>query len=197
MAARAQAVTVDEGSDQILDAALATVLDFGIRRATVSEVARRAELSRMTVYRRYPDGAQLIRALMTREFGRLLAGARDEVASAATGRDRVVRAGVRTIEGMMTHQLMLRLLELEPETTIPYLTQRVGRFQQMAREAIASLIADGQRDGSIRAGDPDALAAACETASRGLVMAARALSTKGRATALAEFELMIDAYLRP
>ena len=62
---RAQAA--DE--DRILDAARDTILAVGLRRTTVSDVARRAGLSRMTVYRRYPDGAALIRALMWREFG--------------------------------------------------------------------------------------------------------------------------------
>src|SRR5262249_58339365 len=111
-------VTADETQDQILDAALATVLDFGIRRATVSEVARRAHLSRMTVYRRYEDGQSLIRALMTREFGRMFARVQAEGASDATAHDRVVQIGVRTVEGVMPHPVMLRLLGLEPEATL-------------------------------------------------------------------------------
>lgn len=190
-------VTVDETQDQILDAALATVLDFGLRRATVSEVARRAHLSRMTVYRRYEDGQSLIRALMTREFGRMFARVQAEVASDASAHDRVVQIGVRTVEGMMTHPLMLRLLELEPEATLPYLVERTGRFQDLARTAAAEWIADGQQDGTIREGDPQAIAAACEVAARGLIMSGRALSARQRATALAEFERMLSAYLRP
>jgi AcrR family transcriptional regulator len=183
--------------DEILDAARATVLDFGVRRTTVSEVARRAGLSRMTVYRRYPDGAALMRALMTREFGALLARARDETATAPTARERLVTAGVRTVDTLMTHPLMLRLLELEPELLLPYLTERIGRFQQLAREAVREAIVEGQADGSIRVGDPRALAATCELATRGLVIAARSLSPSQRARALDELEQMLDAYLRP
>ncbi len=41
--------------DQILDAARSCVLDFGLRRTTLAEVARRAGVSRPTVYRRWPD----------------------------------------------------------------------------------------------------------------------------------------------
>src|ERR1700751_3112159 len=92
----------------VLDAARATVLDFGVSRTTVSEVARRAGLSRMTVYRRYPDGAALMRALMTREFGALLARARDETQTEPTARERLVAAAVRTVDTLMTHPLMLR-----------------------------------------------------------------------------------------
>ena len=89
-----------EAADQILDAARATVLDFGVSRTTVSEVARRAGLSRMTVYRRYPDGAALMRALMTREFGALLAAAQAEAARAPTARERLVQAAITTVDGL-------------------------------------------------------------------------------------------------
>ena len=187
----------DIGSDQILDAARATVLDFGVRRTTVSEVARRAGLSRMTVYRRYPDGAELMRALMTREFGQLLSQATAEWSSAPTGRERLVMAGVRTIELMITHPLMLRLIELEPEMLLPYLTTRLGRFQTLALEATREAIEAGQADGSIRDGDPRAMAAALELAVRGLVMTAAALSAQEREAALHELELLLDGYLRP
>jgi AcrR family transcriptional regulator len=199
MERQAAARASDDGSDQILDAARATVLDFGVRRTTVSEVARRAGLSRMTVYRRYPDGAALMRALMTREFGALLLRARDEVGvgAAASGRERLVASAVRTVEQLMTHPLMLRLLELEPELLLPYLTDRVGRFQQLAREAVRETILKGQADGSVRAGDPRALAATCELATRGIVIAARSLSGPQRAQALAELELLLDGYLCP
>jgi AcrR family transcriptional regulator len=173
------------------------VLDFGVRRTTVSEVARRAGLSRMTVYRRYPDGAELMRALMTREFGSVLVRAREETSELPTGRERLVAAAMRTIELLITHPLMLRLLELDPEMLLPYLTERIGRFQELAREAVAVAIADGQADGSVRDGDPSVLAATCELAVRGLVVGARSLSARQRERALAEMRTMLDAYLRP
>jgi AcrR family transcriptional regulator len=185
-----------EAADQILDAARATVLDFGISRTTVAEVARRAGLSRMTVYRRYPDGAALMRALMTREFGALLAAAQAEAAGAPTARERLVQAAITTVDGLMTAPLMLRLLELEPELLLPYLTERIGRFQRLARGAVRATIIEGQQDGSIRDGDPGGLAATCEYATRGIVLAARSLSTRQRATALAELAALLDAYLR-
>lgn len=185
------------GSDEILDAAKATVLDFGVRRTTVSEVARRAGLSRMTVYRRYPDGESLIRALMTREFGELLASALAALADGTSGRERVVGAATTTLEQLMTHPLMLRLLELEPEMMLPYLTERLGGFQTLAREATRQAIVAGQDDGSVRTGDPAVMAGACEMAARGLVLAAGSLGAGERGTALSEFGRMLDAYLRP
>jgi AcrR family transcriptional regulator len=189
--------TTELDDDDVLEAARATVLDFGVRRTTVSEVARRAGLSRMTVYRRYPDGAALMRALMTREFGAVLERARSEALAQPTGRDRVVAAATKTVELMQTHPLLLRLLELEPEVLLPYLTERIGRFQAIARESLTAAIADAQADRSVRAGDPAALAATIELSGRGLVVAARALADAERADAVQQWRLMISAYLTP
>jgi AcrR family transcriptional regulator len=60
---------LDGTAAAILDAARAAILDFGVRRVTVSDIASRAGVSRMTVYNRFADLETLVRALMTREFG--------------------------------------------------------------------------------------------------------------------------------
>src|SRR5690349_4640158 len=52
----------------ILDAALAEVLAHGIRRTTASDIARRAGMSRQTLYRYHPDVQALLAALITREL---------------------------------------------------------------------------------------------------------------------------------
>ena len=183
--------------DPVLDAAKATVLDFGVRRATLTEVARRAGLSRMTVYRRYSDGDELMRALMSREFGAVLVEAQARATAVEDPLQRVV-VGVReTLSMLMEHPLMLRLLEIEPEMLMPYLTERVGEFQQAGRRALASWVARAQQQGAIRAGNPEMLAATIEMAGRGLVLYSRVLSPEARAASLDELLAMVDAYLRP
>src|SRR6187551_723771 len=52
----------------ILDAALAEVLEHGIRRTTASDIARRARVSRQTLYRYWPDAQAVFAALVTREL---------------------------------------------------------------------------------------------------------------------------------
>ena len=49
----------------ILDAVQESVLDVGLRRTTLAEVARRAGVSRMTVYRLHEDLDTLVAALLT------------------------------------------------------------------------------------------------------------------------------------
>ncbi|HEV2819344.1 MAG TPA: TetR/AcrR family transcriptional regulator [Solirubrobacteraceae bacterium] len=188
-------VTAESGEDAVLDATHATVLDFGVRRATVSEVAKRAGVSRMTVYRRHPDGAALIRALMHREFGAVLTRALEDVAEGGAVGERLVAACVRTVELLVTHPLLLRLLEVDPELLLPYVTGAPGRFQEEARATLRQVIAAGQADGSVRAGDPALLAVTVETAARGLVLAARSLDDAQREAGLRELELLLGGYL--
>src|ERR1700755_72534 len=64
------------GDDVLLDAARTCVLAVGVRRTTLAEIARTARVSRMTVYRRFPDVRSVLAALMTREFSGLLKHAR-------------------------------------------------------------------------------------------------------------------------
>ncbi|MBA2767134.1 MAG: TetR/AcrR family transcriptional regulator [Actinomycetota bacterium] len=188
-------VSVGTGEDGLLDATHATVLDFGVRRTTLSEVAKRAGVSRMTVYRRHPDGAGLIRALMHREFGAVLTRALADVCDRGTVGERLVAACVRTVELLVTHPLLLRLLEVDPELLLPYVTGAPGRFQEEARATLREAIASGQADGSVRAGDPTLLAATAETAGRGLVLAARSLDDSQREAGLRELELLLAGYL--
>jgi AcrR family transcriptional regulator len=58
-----------EPRDAYLDAARECILDVGWRRTTLTEVARRAGVSRMTIYRTWADMPQLLSDLMTREWG--------------------------------------------------------------------------------------------------------------------------------
>src|SRR4051794_38691007 len=59
----------------VLDATRASVLAVGVRRTTLTDVARRAGVSRMTVYRLVPDVTTLILEVISREFAALLADA--------------------------------------------------------------------------------------------------------------------------
>src|SRR3954469_17467761 len=59
--------------DLYLDAARDCILDVGWRRTTLTEVARRAGVSRMTIYRSWADMPQLLSDLMTREWGSVVA----------------------------------------------------------------------------------------------------------------------------
>src|SRR6201994_4013514 len=54
--------------ERILEAAASCVVDFGVDRVTLAEIARRAGVSRPTVYRRWPDTPSIVAALLTRHI---------------------------------------------------------------------------------------------------------------------------------
>jgi AcrR family transcriptional regulator len=192
-----QAAVEFDREDPILDAARETVLDFGVRRTTVSEVARRAGVSRMTVYRRHPDGAALLRALMAREFGGVLEQAEQETAWLGTGRERLVASAIRCVDLLASNPVLLRILELDAERLVPYFTGTPGRFQRLAHELLRERVAACQHERSVRAGDPERLASTVELALRGMVLAARGMAAEERAETLRELGRMLDVYLRP
>jgi AcrR family transcriptional regulator len=183
--------------DPILDAARATVLDFGISRMTVSEVARRAGVSRMTVYRRYPDGDALLRAVMAREFTATIEQGIAAGDGAPDARRRLVAEVVCSLGLLLDHPVLRRLLEVDVDVLLPYFTQARGRFQTVVVTRLAHLIAEGQESGDIRAGDPATLASTVELALRGPVLGARTLAGAERAAVLDELEQLLERFLRP
>ncbi|WP_310527686.1 TetR/AcrR family transcriptional regulator, partial [Nocardioides sp.] len=142
-------------TDAYLDAARDCILNVGWRRTTLTEVARRAGVSRMTIYRSWSDMPKLLGDLMTREWSAIVtasdhgAGSRDAALT-----DRVV-ATVRALRG---NELFQRIVELDPELLLPYLLNRRGRSQDLILGLIEGAIRAGQAEGSIRAGNPTAMA---------------------------------------
>src|SRR5438270_11187597 len=81
-----EAATGREVPAQVLDATRATVLAVGVRRTTLTDVARRAGVRRMTLYRLVPDVTTLILEVMSRDFAALLAAAETDARRRPTAR---------------------------------------------------------------------------------------------------------------
>jgi len=148
-----------------LDAARACILDVGWRRTTLTEVARRAGVSRMTIYRTWADMPRLLADLMTREWAGVVAETLAAEDPAAATVDRLVGEVVGTARRLRANELFLRIVELDPELLLPYLLSRRGRSQDAILDLVARAIRTGQDEGSVRTGNPVAMA-------RGMVLAA-------------------------
>src|SRR4051794_8614393 len=138
-----------DSADLALDAARDCILAVGWSRTTLTEVARRAGVSRMTIYRRWPDMGALLGDLMTREWSGLLRIDR----AGPDALTRVVRGAVATVQAVRADPLFARVVELDPELLLPYLLERPGRSQHLVIEAVAAQIRAGQVTGEIRSGD--------------------------------------------
>src|SRR6187200_1002769 len=85
-----------EPRDAYLDAARDCILDVGWRRTTLTEVARRAGVSRMTIYRTWADMPTLLGDLMTREWGGVVAVAASGPEESGTV-ERIVGTATRAV----------------------------------------------------------------------------------------------------
>jgi AcrR family transcriptional regulator len=183
----------------ILQAAADEVAAVGLRRTSLTDVARRAGVSRMTVYREYGDAPTLWRSLLTAEIGEVVAQADETaIATAANGRERLVTAVVEAVARLAEHPLVTRVLELDPELILPFVVDRLGSGQQLAAERIREMLADGIADGSI--GDRDVAAGAhlMLLLAQSLVFSARVPARDADPAALiAELGRMLDGYLAP
>jgi AcrR family transcriptional regulator len=183
--------------EPILAATRDTVLAVGVRRTTLTDVARRAGVSRMTLYRLVPDVTTLVLEVMTRDFATLLFAAEAEAARRRSGRARVVAATVEVVRRLPFEPLFRRVLDVDPELLLPYLTDRVGATQRLAVGHIRRMLADGIADGSVRRGDVDVLATTLVMVAVPFVVSAKLLDEVGRDAALAELARMVDGWLRP
>jgi len=190
----------DETEHAILDAAAACVLAFGVRRTSLSDVARRAGVSRPTVYRRWPDLRALVADLMTRELATVFAGASPAPGPPAPGpvRQQAVSEFLAAARDLRAHPLLTKIIQVDPELLQPYIFDRLGTSQRMALGFIADRIRAGQRDGSVRPGDPTTMAATVLLCIQSLVLSARL--TAGLVPPEqrdAEAALLLDRYLSP
>ncbi len=183
--------------EAILDAARSTILDFGVRRATLMEISRRAGVSRMTVYRRYSSVDAVLRTLMTREFGALIERVRGEHHAFATARERMVAEVVAIARALREHALMRKVMDAEPELLLAYVLGRMGGTQRAAFAGTREDIAAGQADGSIRPGDPDVLAQAVLLCVQSFVLSGRISDDVDEAALWAELPDLLDRMLRP
>ncbi len=160
-----------EPRDAYLDAARDCILDVGWRRTTLTEVARRAGVSRMTIYRAWPDMGSLLGDLMTREWVGI-ASATQHAAADTTTPEGVAEAALATVRALRDNELFVRIVELDPDLMLPYLLHRRGRSQEALVEILAAEIASGQADGAIRSGDPVLMARSLTLAGHGFVFSA-------------------------
>lgn len=164
--ARLLALALDAGTaraedplaERILDAALALAGASGIKHLTMDDVARRAGVGRMTVYRRFGGKDALVDALAVRECRRCLA----QIAAAIDPADpidlRLAALATATLGLIHEHPLLARMARFEPEDLLIELTRDDSAVFRLVREFLIAQIAPAQQNGELIPGDPALLA---------------------------------------
>jgi AcrR family transcriptional regulator len=116
--------------------------DHGIARLSLEDVAKRARLSRQTVYRYFPSKGVLLEATVLREEQVFIAN----MTSAAERHKELEPALRAAIEAALrtgqAHALLNRLLSTEPNSLVALVTTDRGPVLSAARQALEEILAD-------------------------------------------------------
>jgi AcrR family transcriptional regulator len=179
---------------RILDAAAACVLAYGVERMTLTEIARRARVSRPTIYRRWPDIRWVLAELLTVR----ITGVLDDVPTRGVGREAMVERIVAVAERLRRDEVVMSVLHNAPSMAMVYITERLGTSQQILIDALTHAIKLAQDDGSVRPGEPRQLAAMCLLITQSAIQSGQIVAPILDTPALdAELAHCLNGYLTP
>jgi len=136
----------DDVGARILDAAFEQFCLIGIRRSSMEDVARRAKVGRVTIYRRFESKDKLVSALLWRETRNAIAKVEAAVRDVANPEDRFVEGFLAGMHAIRQHPLIMAMLATEPETALPLLTVKASDGLELARAFMANEIRRARAD---------------------------------------------------
>ena len=156
--AMVRSAPTDPDQTAVLDAALDAFLDFGVRRASMGEIAKRSRLSPATLYRRFAQKSDIVQAVGLREVQRFLTDVDRRVDHSASAEDQLAELFVAVCGGIRRHRLLRRLIDTEPEIVLPLLTTQGGPVLDLGRDYVAEFIRRLQGDGALEDYDAEPVA---------------------------------------
>lgn len=139
------------GVVDILDAAYDLFCRQGVQRTSMDDVARRAGLSRITVYRRVSSKEALVEQVVLREFRRYFDQFLLDISRAETLADRVAVGFVSSLKAIRTHPLIGERLAAEPEVFVPSLLGARGSTLLAVARFLAGQLRREQAAGNVAA----------------------------------------------
>lgn len=134
-----------ESTARVLDAAYEQFCRMGLRRSTMEDVARRAGVSRITVYRRFSTKDALVEHVVRREFRRYFDRFLDDIRPAESAADRVVLGFASALHAIRGNPLIGGLMEVEPDVLVPSMINDGGRTMAIVRRFLAGQLRREQR----------------------------------------------------
>jgi AcrR family transcriptional regulator len=143
--ARRRLAEVGSTRDRIMDAVVACVDRRGLAGFALEDVAAEAGVSRATIYRHFEGGRdQLVREAVTREVARFWAELAVAVEDIDDLESRLVVGMMLARERLQTHDLLQRLLAMEPEEFLPALFESDPLVHLVVRDYLRDLLAGEQ-----------------------------------------------------
>lgn len=123
--------------EKLLESALSAFLDFGIKRTSMGEIARRAGISPATLYRRFESKNELVEAVSVREAQRFVTEIDERVRTVAGSDNQLVEIFAAFISAIASNELLRRLLRTEPDLILPRLTTEAAPIIAVGRTYLA------------------------------------------------------------
>jgi AcrR family transcriptional regulator len=130
----------DEATARVLRATLEQAELVGVRRLTMDDVARRSGVGRATLYRRFPNKAALIEAIVLTVARGFLDGDEQARAQGETLEDRILYSTMFTVEFLRSNALLRKLFRTEPESLLPSLTIDAGAIIDFVTDRSAAML---------------------------------------------------------
>lgn len=132
-------VAEETSRDRILQAAIEAAAIHGIARLTVGDVAKRAGVSRPTLYKHFRSKTDVVAAAVEREADRMVR----EIAVEDLPEDprQALAVGIRAaLRVTREHPLLDRLIQTEPESLLPLILQDGGAVSMRVRGTIEDIL---------------------------------------------------------
>ena len=139
----------DETSTGILDAAFELFCHIGVQRTTMEDVARRAGVSRITVYRRFATKSALVDHVVRRQIRRYFDRFLVDIEKATTAAERVVVGFVSSLRAVRHNPLIRGLMAADPNALIPTTIGDNGRTFATVQTFVAGQLRREQQAGNV------------------------------------------------
>jgi AcrR family transcriptional regulator len=140
--------------DGVLDAALSAFLEFGIRRTSMGEIARRGGVSPASLYRWFGGKEDIVSAVVARDLRQFTADLDDLVDRGAPPDEQLTDLALGVARKLVSQPLLERLIQTEPETVLPQLTVDAGPLIELGVTYLAELLQRFMDEGQIERFDP-------------------------------------------
>jgi AcrR family transcriptional regulator len=127
----------------ILDAAVVEFEQHGFRRVALDDVARRAGVSRTTIYRRFDGRDELVAAVIDRENTVLFGNIADELKGRRPQSNFYVEAFTLSIVRFRQHRVLTRMLADEPGLMLELAHQHWDAAVERMSAALRVIFPDG------------------------------------------------------
>jgi AcrR family transcriptional regulator len=178
---------LDPYAERILEAARKVLVEHGLRRTSLNDIARAAGVSDATLYRRFANRDELLRTLVEREGRAFIARVDERIDAIEDPEEALVEAWLMFARSLREHDLVQRLLVTDPERILPLVTTEGAPALALGREYVLARARRAIAAGAEMTGEPEHIAEILTRIAQSLVLTPETTLPLDDERALSEF----------